>query len=544
MSDLNSFPDGNPELSVRTDYQKVLSVLAAHQIAMWEYDIPSGNGHFGWEYFHVLGLDKAGIFFADLEGFCRVAVPGDDIGYCQQFDLMLASESKTAVIPIRLVGRHGEIICLENHFFSYRPDDHGHPQTLIAYTVNVTAEREREAQIRKLEDRNRQIIEALPEFIFIFDGNFFITDVLMSKDTILLHSREELIGGDGRKFYAPEVSELFIRNIRECLEDGQLKEIEYYLDMDGVRYYFQARIAPFETDRVLALIHDIGDRVRRNNELLEAKHRAEEAARMKSVFLATMSHEIRTPLNAIVGFSDVLTTCDDPAEREEYMNIIRQNSSLLLKLIDDVLDISRIESGKADISPELLDAGELLDEVGMVHMAKMPEGVSFRLEGPEGELVISTDRNRLTQILFNFLSNAIKHTSRGNITLGAGRRPHGWVEFYVSDTGRGIPEDKLQVIFNHFEKLDDFTQGTGLGLSICQNLSERLGGRIEVASKLGEGSTFSLWLPYDPRAGLCPGLTVVPEPEDTTRFALSASEASVHADISPAAGSSDGVTVS
>lgn len=501
MPDLPSVSAGNPGLSAPMDYQQVLSVLAAHRIALWEYDIASGRCHFGEDYFRILELDKAGIFFADLEDFYRFACPEDEAAYREAFAKMLASDSKTAAIPVRCVGRHGGIIYLEDHFFSYRAGAGGCPEKLIAYTANVTLRYEGESRIRRLEDRNRRVIEALPEFIFIFDDNFFITDVLMAENTVLLHPREALVGADGRDIYAPEVSDLFLRNIRQCLEDGQLKQIEYYLDMDGVRHYFQARIAPFEEKRALALIHDIGERVRRDKELIEAKRRAEEAARMKSVFLATMSHEIRTPLNAIVGFSEVLSTCDNPADRAEYMGIIRQNSTLLLKLIDDILDISRIEAGKADIRPEPLEAVNLLEEVGKVNRLKMPQGVQFALELPEGNPTLLTDRNRVTQILFNFLSNAAKHTRRGTVALGARPREGGWLEFYVRDTGSGIPPDKLKVIFNRFEKLDDFVQGTGLGLAICQSLSERLGGRIEVQSAVGEGSTFSLWLPYDPQEG-------------------------------------------
>lgn len=187
----------------------------------------------------------------------------------------------------------------------------------------------KEARIRSLEERNRKIVEALPEFIFILDDRFVITDVLMSRGTILLHPVNELIGADGRTIYSPEVSDLFVRNIRECLQDGQIKEIEYPLDKDG-RHYFQARIAPFEGNRVLALIHDVGDRVRHTEELIVAKKKAVEADRLKSVFLATMSHEIRTPLNAIVGFSELLAADDCDAHREEYLDIIRKNSNLLL----------------------------------------------------------------------------------------------------------------------------------------------------------------------------------------------------------------------
>ena len=180
------------------------------------------------------------------------------------------------------VGKHGEVIWLEDHFLSYKGTQDGRlADKLLAYTVNVTSQCEKEQHINHLEEHNRKIIEALPEFIFIFDDNFFITDVLMAPGTILLHPVEVLRGADGRSIYSPEVSDLFICNIRECLRDGKLKEIEYPLEVDGSLHYFQARIAPFEGNRVLALIHDIGDRIQRSQELIEAKRRAEDADQMK-----------------------------------------------------------------------------------------------------------------------------------------------------------------------------------------------------------------------------------------------------------------------
>jgi len=259
---------------------------------------------------------------------------------------------------------------------------------------------------------------------------------------------------------------------------------------------------PFEGNRVLALIHDVGDRVRHTEELIVAKKKAVEADRLKSVFLATMSHEIRTPLNAIVGFSELLAADDCDAHREEYLDIIRKNSNLLLQLINDILDLSRIESGRAETHFQQVEITGLLEEVEKVHRLKMKEGVGFRIECPRLPVWISSDRNRLTQVLFNFLSNAIKNTDRGWITLGAKLR-NDWLELFVTDTGRGIPQEKVPLIFDRFEKLNDFVQGTGLGLSICRSIAERLGGRIEVRSQVGEGSTFTLCLPCCSATAVC-----------------------------------------
>ncbi|MDD6210841.1 MAG: ATP-binding protein [Bacteroidales bacterium] len=480
------------------NFRNAKLVLAAHKIALWEYDLILDKIVFSEDYFQVLELDKAGIFFETVEQSFEFVHPVDREGLTLDvFRSRLLDRDEKNSLCLRFAANGGKTVWLESRFFSVRErDPDGNPLKLMFYTENVTDRCESEQKIRRLEERNRKVIQALPEFIFIFDDNFFIRDVMMSEGTVLLHPTETLIGIDGRTVYSPEVSDLFLRNIRECLKDGQLREIEYPLDMKGQgRFYFQARIAPFEDNTVLALIHDIGDRMQRSAELLEAKRKAEESDKMKSLFLANMSHEIRTPLNAVVGFSEILLTTDDPAEKAEYVDIIQKNSNLLLQLISDVLDLSRIESGKSETNIQPTEMSALIDEVGKVHQLKMPEHVDLYIESPAKKIWTLTDRNRVMQILFNFLSNAIKNTGKGSITLGMAEDGE-WLRLYVKDTGRGISPDQLTKIFGRFEKLDEFVSGTGLGLSICQALADRLEGRIEVESTLGKGSTFTFIIPY------------------------------------------------
>lgn len=482
---------------LKENLRKTASVLATQQIALWEYNVKEKRCHFSDEYFKILGLDKAGIVYKDLDELLGYIHPDDrHLVTPDAFRTKLSSGDDLSHVCVRCIGAHGEVVWLEDRFFSLVKDERGELERVLSYTVNVTAQREREQRILRLEEYNRKIIQAMPEFIFIIDDDFFILDVLKSEETALLHPVEQLIGTDARTIYSPDVSDLFIRNIRQCLLDGKMKEIEYPLDVENEeRHYFQARISPFEGNKVLALIHDIGERVKRSNELIEAKRRAEEAARMKSVFLANMSHEIRTPLNAIVGFSEIIALTQDEQEKAEYLAIIQQNSNLLLQLINDILDLSRIESGKSEMNFELTEMTRLVDEVEKVHQLKMKSRIKFGVRRPREEVWTMVDRNRLTQVLFNFLSNAIKNTNEGSITLGLEEEGE-WLKLYVADTGCGIPEEKLPLIFNRFEKLNDFVQGTGLGLPICQSIVERLGGRIEVQSQVGVGSTFAMYLPY------------------------------------------------
>lgn len=231
------------------------------------------------------------------------------------------------------------------------------------------------------------------------------------------------------------------------------------------------------------------------NQLKVAKEKAEEADHMKSAFLANMNHEIRTPLNAIVGFSQILVDEEDPETRLEYFNIIQSNNELLQRLISDVLDISKIESNSMKLSYAQLSLPELMGEIYNVIRLRIPEGVKLELTDCI-PFIFHMDRNRLTQILTNLLTNAIKHTQTGVIRFGY-ELEEATIRFFVQDTGEGIPQEQMDNIFSRFVQLDSGSKGVGLGLAICKGLVLKMGGSIEVISRLGEGSTFFVILPFD-----------------------------------------------
>lgn len=235
---------------------------------------------------------------------------------------------------------------------------------------------------------------------------------------------------------------------------------------------------------------DITEDIIYQQNLITAKNKAEEANKLKSTFLANMSHEIRTPLNAIVGFSELLTETDDTEEKFEYKQLIETNSEILLKLIGDILDLSKIEVGSIDINRQKLNLCQLCDELyrSFQQRIKNPK-VTLKLINPYTKCIANFDKYRFMQIFTNFATNAIKYTPQGEIVMGYECMP-GQVRIYVKDSGIGIPEEKKHRIFSRFEKLDTFAQGTGLGLSICKAIADATGGEVGFKSKANVGSEF------------------------------------------------------
>ncbi len=240
--------------------------------------------------------------------------------------------------------------------------------------------------------------------------------------------------------------------------------------------------------------YDITELKETERKLIAARDKAEELDRLKSAFLANMSHEIRTPLNAIVGFSSLLTETEDMKDRKQYMAIVQENTELLLQLISDILDLSKMESGAFEFVKSDTDVNLLCSEIIRSLRMKVPAG---------GELVFAeclpgghvwAANHRLDQVISNFINNALKFTFSGSITLGYYRQTDGYLRFYVRDTGMGIPKNKIKTVFDRFVKLNSFVHGTGLGLSICKSLVEQMGGTIGVESEEGEGSCF--WFTY------------------------------------------------
>lgn len=470
-------------------------MLTEHNVGLWRYEPSTDHFSFQNDFLALLGLDAHGISFSTLREFYEIIHPEDLQVFQSAMAEAVGGTTTSKKIRYRCVGKDGVVIWLEDSFSFHTGNEEEPTPCLYSFTRNVTEEQLKEIERSYLAELKRTIFKAMPNFIFVFDENFFFVDIIMSEEMSLLHAKEELIGSNGRNLFPAEVSDLYMTNIRECITNNELREMEYHLLKDGVTFYFQARLVPYMGKYAFGLIRDIGERVRRMDDMLAARLKAEESDRKKSNFLANMSHEIRTPLNAIVGFTELIAYEEDEKNRNDYMEVVRGNSELLLRLVNDILDMSRIESGRCEMSFEKTHINNLITEVNRIHAFRLKSDIELITILPEEEIYTYTDHSRITQVLFNFMSNAIKHTQKGSITLGMEEHDT-YLKFYVTDTGSGISEENQKKVFDRFEKLNTTVQGTGLGLSISQMLVERLGGQIGVESTLGEGSTFYFTIPY------------------------------------------------
>ena len=279
--------------------------------------------------------------------------------------------------------------------------------------------------------------------------------------------------------------------------DMQVRRVRFSFSEEDYRWYeLRCRSLKDAKGRIMlaGIMQDIQIQVEHEEQLIQAKQMAENAE-LKQSFLNNMSHEIRTPLNAIVGFSHLMTIADNAEDEKLYSDIINQNSEILLQLINDILDLAKIEAGTLEYVRYPMDLGELCRNVYEMHKDRVQTGVVLILDNKDTSLIINEDQNRIMQVVTNLITNAIKFTFKGEIRFGFEVRKE-YIDFYVKDTGMGISEEKIKMIFERFVKLNTFVQGTGLGLAICRVIVEKLGGEITAESKLNEGSTFRFTIPY------------------------------------------------
>ena len=380
----------------------------------------------------------------------------------------------------------------------------GQEEIVWFFTQDITDVIKNRDELRELNYLLDAILNNIPVYMFVKDPEDDFRYLYWNK-ALANHSKIPASRALGRTDFEifPERSdaEKFHQDDLELMRTGERLEMqETYVTAAGETRIVQTLKTHIplvgRVPLIIGISWDITNVQNIEQELIQARIKAEQSDRLKSAFLANMSHEIRTPLNAIVGFSRLMTTTDNREDEKLYSEIINQNSDVLLQLINDILDLSIIEAGTFEYIKQPMDLGEMCRNVYEIHKGRVQEGVTLTLDNENDSLMINEDKNRILQLITNLITNAIKFTYEGEIHFGF-KLKKDYIDFYVKDTGIGISEEKLSHIFGRFVKLNSFVQGTGLGLAICQMIVEKMGGAITVESELHEGSTFRFTIPYD-----------------------------------------------
>lgn len=359
-----------------------------------------------------------------------------------------------------------------------------------------------EAQIKRLNQIMDTTINNLPAGIVVKEINNDFRYIYRNREA---YNRDlyknDPVGKNDFDFYPPIVAEKKRQEDIQVATTGKgLHWTAEGKDRNGNMIILDKRKIRVDGDElsspiIVSIEWDITELEIIKRELQSSKEKAEMSDSLKSAFLANMSHEIRTPLNAIVGFSHLIAESDDAEERKTYYNIVNANNERLLQLINEILDLSKIESGTIEFSFGPASLHNLCREVHDAHIFRTPQGVSLVYESSDESLMIETDKNRVFQVISNLIGNAVKFTKEGSISYGY-KLADNQIVFHVTDTGTGIEPEKVGRVFERFAKLNNHAQGTGLGLSICKSIVERLGGKISVNSEFGKGTTFTFTLPY------------------------------------------------
>ena len=358
-------------------------------------------------------------------------------------------------------------------------------------------------QERFREKYSTRILDALPDMLTVFDHDANIIELASSPSTNHVEgiNADNITHSNVKDILPPEAYESVRQNMDRVILTGESSTSRHDLMLDGILHHYENRIFPLDNEYLLCMCRDISEQwnaeqtnKKQQKELEAARIKAEESDRLKSAFLANMSHEIRTPLNAIVGFSKLVIDAECTNEKEQCAEIIERNSEILLNLFNDILDLSSLEADSLSFNIRPIKLIDICLQLEQQFCYKVKNGTKLILDDVDTELYVSGDWNRIIQIISNLLSNAAKFTPKGEIHFGY-REKEDFVEFYVKDSGIGIPAERVATIFQRFGKINDFVQGTGLGLTLCRMLVEKMGGRIWLRSQEGKGSRFYFTLP-------------------------------------------------
>lgn len=466
---------------------------------IWEYDLKKG----------LLFSDSTGSALCsskNFEEYIAIHHPDDEAILRRAFDSLISGESSRLQLDIRLRRGDNTYIWIRIHGVVFKRRENGTTLRIIGLRRDIQEQVQEKNEL--LESKRKLEEYAIKTSLSLHSGEVFIWDYDIRTEMFSTYvqtsymyygvSKTDLIESvhvDDRVLVYNAMRVLIVERSTEPYTCKLRMNIpgkgERWLELTATILSRSEEGAPIA---LTGLKRDITEEHDMMEELVALRNKAEEANRLKTTFFANMSHEMRSPLNAILGFSNLIVESANDESLKEYAKVIATNNELLIQLINDVLDLSKIEAGKLDFNMSEICVNELMVRLKQTFQLRVQSGVEVIFDTTPAKCEITSDNNRLTQVLTNFLSNAVKYTSQGSIHLGYEQRPSG-LYFYVTDTGKGIAEHNLPLIFNRFTKFDRQVQGTGLGLSICKMIVDKLGGEIGVESELGTGSKFWFTLP-------------------------------------------------
>ncbi len=445
----------------------------------------------------------------DLSGLKIYEIVGDMQSledWHQRMQLTESTHSQVYTIQHPLL-YNKDVLAFEGTIYKVTTDEG--EETLWSFTHDISERIRYEKKLKRLTRMFNHTIDHLPASIVVKDVQNDFRYLYRNRESYNREvSMEDAIGKNDFDFYPPEIARVKWQEDIEIATTGKKKHwVVEEKDREGNLVILDKQKIKVETEGLSPLIisieWDITQLELMKREMKLSKERAEHSDKLKSAFLANMSHEIRTPLNAIVGFSRIISESDSKDERLEYYKIVEANNERLLQLINEILDLSKIESGIVEFTLAPVQLHTLCKEIHDAHIFRCPAGVNLIFEESDPDIRIHSDKNRIFQVFSNLIGNAFKFTREGSIRYGY-RQEADTIRFYVTDTGTGISPEKVGKVFDRFVKANHFVQGTGLGLSICKTIVEKLEGSISVTSEVGKGSTFTFTLPYyAPKEMIC-----------------------------------------